>query len=176
MGSGKTSVGRLVADRLGLPLVDVDDAVRARTGHSVQELWEEGGEDAYRPLEREVVVEALRPGDPHVLAAPGGVVVDPVCMRSLSEPHVGVVYLRSDPAVLADRVMADPQPRPLLGTNARQVLADQHAARDERYASLADVVVPIDLCTVEQAAELVLGLGLVAPAAQVERSGWHDRP
>ena len=74
MGSGKTSVGQVVADRLGLPLVDVDEAIRARTGQGVKELWERGGEAAYRPLEREVVVDSLAPGRPVVLAAPGGVV------------------------------------------------------------------------------------------------------
>src|SRR5690349_15576926 len=43
MGSGKSTVGRLVADRLGWPMVDSDEAIEARTGQSVRELWEEGG-------------------------------------------------------------------------------------------------------------------------------------
>lgn len=164
MGSGKTSVGQVVADRLGLPLVDVDEAIRARTGQGVKELWERGGEAAYRPLEREVVVDSLAPGRPVVLAAPGGVILDRDAVRALQQPHVGVVYLRADPAVLADRVIADPQPRPLLGTNPRQVLADQHTARDDAYTALAHQVIPIDQLEPEAAAERILASGLITAA------------
>ena len=95
MGSGKSSVGRLVAAALDLPLVDVDDAIHARTGRDVEELWREGGEAAYRPLERAVVLDALDPANPSVLAAPGGIVVDDVALAALAAPHVGVVYLRA---------------------------------------------------------------------------------
>lgn len=162
MGSGKTAVGRLVADRFGLPLVDVDESIQARTGQNVRDLWEVGGEDAYRPLERAVVLEALVPSEPQVLAAPGGVVLDPVCVHALRQPHVAVVYLRADPAVLAERVIADPQPRPLLGTNPHHVLAGQHAARDREYTELADLVLPIDSLTPEQAADRILAAQIVA--------------
>jgi shikimate kinase len=68
MGSGKSAVGERIATPLGLPLVDVDDQIQARTGRSVRDLWEEGGEAAYRPLERSVVVGALAPGSGVVLA------------------------------------------------------------------------------------------------------------
>ena len=161
MGSGKTSVGRVVADRLGIPLVDVDDAIRARTGVSVKELWEQGGEAAYRPLERDVVVDSLAPDRPVVLAAPGGVVLEGDAVRALQQAHVAVVYLRADPAVLAARVLADPQPRPLLGTNPRQVLTDQHVARDDDYTAIAQLVIAIDDLEPEAAAERILASGLL---------------
>jgi len=162
MGSGKSAVGQLVADRLGLPLVDVDDSIQARTGKNVRDLWESGGEEAYRPLEREIVLEALAPREPQVLAAPGGVVLDPVCVHALRQPHVGVVYLRADPALLTQRVIADPQPRPLLGSNPHHVLAVQHAARDGQYTELADLVLAVDVISPEQAAERVLAAQIIA--------------
>jgi shikimate kinase len=169
MGSGKSTVGRLVAAALGLPLVDVDDAIQARTGRGVAELWREGGEAAYRPLERAVVLDALDPAHPSVLAAPGGVIVDDAAVAALAAPHVGVVYLRADPAVLAERVRADPQPRPLLGSDPTRVLADQHAARDHRYEAIAHLVVPIDALDPARAAEWILAAGVVdaAPAPPV---------
>ena len=86
MGSGKSAVGEIVGARLGLPLVDVDDEITRRTGRSVRDLWEEGGEAAYRPLEQAIVLEALAPGPGKVLAAPGGVVVDPIAEEALPNP------------------------------------------------------------------------------------------
>src|SRR3546814_14774226 len=59
MGAGKTTVGSQVAERLGWSFVDVDALLEARTGCSVGELWQAGGEDGYRPLERDVVAGAL---------------------------------------------------------------------------------------------------------------------
>ena len=171
MGSGKTAVGRLAADELGLALVDVDDAIQARTGQNVRELWEAGGEDAYRPLERDIVIDALAPDVPQVLAAPGGVVLDPLCVHALRQPHVAVVYLRADPAVLAERVADDPQPRPLLDRDPRGVLTDQHASRDGQYAELADLVIRIDRVTPEQAATSILDAELVS----AQRSARTDR-
>jgi shikimate kinase len=162
MGSGKSTVGRLVADAAGIGLIDVDGSIRERTGRSVEELWREGGEAAYRPLELDVLVEALDPArPPAVLAAPGGAVDDPGAVAALGQDHVGIVYLRAEPALLAERIRADPQPRPLLGTDPAGVLADQHARRDERYASLADVVVSIMDRTPDQLAEQILATGLL---------------
>ena len=161
MGSGKSTVGRLVADAAGIGLVDVDDAIRERTGRSVEELWREGGEAAYRPLELDVVVEALDPARPAVLAAPGGVVDDPGAVAALRQDHVGIVYLRADPVVLAERIRADPQPRPLLDADPVRVLADQHARRDERYVSLAHVVLSIIDRTPEQLADQILATGVL---------------
>jgi shikimate kinase len=140
MASGKSAVGQVLADELGVPLVDVDDTIQARVGRSVRELWIEGGEGAYRPLEREVVLGALAPGHPCVLAAPGGVAVDEVAAEAIAQPHVAVVYLRADPGVLAERIRADPQERPLVGVDPEAVLAEQLRARDDRYRALADRV------------------------------------
>jgi shikimate kinase len=144
MASGKSAVGLVLAEELGVPLVDVDEAIQARVGRSVQELWIDGGEDAYRPLERDVVLEALARGRSCVLAAPGGVAVDPVAAEAIAQPHVAVVYLRADALVLAARVRADPQERPLVGADPEAVLAEQLRARDARYRALADRVEEIE--------------------------------
>lgn len=137
MASGKSAVGQALADELGVPLVDVDDAIQARTGRSVRDLWLEGGEAAYRPLERDVVLQALAPGHRCVLAAPGGVAVDPVAAEAVAQPHVAVVYLRAEPRTLAERIRVDPQERPLVGGDPEAVLADQLRARDDRYRAMA---------------------------------------
>ena len=83
MGTGKSTVGRLIAEATGRELVDVDEAITKRTGKTVRQLWEDGGEAAYRSLESGEVIEALRRGDV-VVAAPGGVVMDPEVRRALA--------------------------------------------------------------------------------------------
>ena len=163
MGSGKSRVGRVVAEALGLPLVDVDDAIQERTGLDVEALWREGGEAAYRPLEQAAVIAALDPARPVVLAAPGGVVVDDAARVALAAPHVAVVYLRADPATLAERVRADPQPRPLLDAGPERVLTDLHAARDHDYVATAQLVLDIDGLTPDQVAARILAARLVEP-------------
>jgi shikimate kinase len=156
MGSGKSAVGGCVARHLGLPLVDVDDEIQARTGQSVRALWEAGGEAAYRPLERRVVVEALEPGPGRVLAAPGGVVLDEVATGALRRPHVAVVYLRGDTVTLAERVSRDDQPRPLLGPDPLAALRSMEAARGDRYEGLAHRIEDIEERTPEQIATSVI--------------------
>ena len=71
MGSGKSTVGALVATRTGRAFVDVDIVIAQETGKTVRELWEEGGEAAYRKLESEAVLRVLAGDAPSVLAAPG---------------------------------------------------------------------------------------------------------
>jgi shikimate kinase len=141
MGSGKSTVGALVAERTGRGLVDVDVAITARTGKSVRQLWEEGGEAAYRRLESAEVLAALRDDAPTVIAAPGGVVLDPEVRSALADAdNVFVVWLRADPATLAERVRPGDH-RPLLGDRPYEVLAAMAADRSQLYEGLADAVV-----------------------------------
>lgn len=140
MGAGKSTVGRLVAEATARTLVDVDVEITERTGRTVRELWEDGGEAAYRELERSTALEALTRPDV-VLAAPGGVVLD-AGVRAALEP-ARVVWLRADPAVLGARVRAGDH-RPLLGADPAADLAALAEARAGLYESVADLVVDSD--------------------------------
>jgi len=152
MGAGKSTVGALVAEKAGLTYVDVDRIIESRTGRTVRELWEQGGEAAYRKLESDVVLETLHRDDV-VLAAPGGVVLDPV-VRSALEPAF-VVWLRAEPATLAARVHTDDH-RPLLGEHPLQVFNEMRDARAGLYAQVADVVVDTDHRDAETVARQIL--------------------
>lgn len=140
MGAGKSTVGALVARSAGLPLVDVDTVIESRTGRTVRELWEGGGEAAYRHLESEVVLEAIRRGNV-VLAAPGGVVLDPEVRAAVEDSFV--VWLRADPTTLAGRVTEDDH-RPLLGHDSLTVLTAMSRERAVLYEAMADLVVDAD--------------------------------
>lgn len=155
MAAGKSTVGRIVAERLGRRLVDSDLAIEELTGSSVRELWEEGGEASYRRLESHVVLDALAGTAPVVVAAPGGVVLDPEVRAALANAYV--VWLRGDPGTLASRVCPDDH-RPLLSSDPKAVLTAMAADRADLYRQVADAVIDIDGVDTECLADRVIDL------------------
>lgn len=163
MGSGKTTVGRRLAERWGVPFLDSDEQVEARTGRTVAEIFRDDGEAAFRTLEAEALTEALAARPVGVVAAAGGVVLAEG-NRSTLVDGATVVWLRADPAVLAARIAAaDDDHRPLLDDDPAVVLRRLDAERRELYAEVADVVVDVDHRTPTQVAGMV-------EAALTERS------
>ncbi len=161
MGSGKSTVGALLAATSGAALVDVDRVIEARTGRTVRELWEEGGEVAYRRLESEVCLDAIAGGDGEageagedvVLAAPGGVVLDAGVRQALGT--CTVIWLRAQPSTLAARVQVGDH-RPLLGADPATVLAAMSTDRAAVYSELADLTIDVDRMTAEDVAAAIL--------------------
>lgn len=159
MGSGKTSVGRRVAERLRRPFLDSDAQVEARTGRTVREIFETDGmgELAFRALEAEALAEALARLAPSVISAAGGVVLDPTNRARLRESAM-VVWLHADPAVLATRVTTADH-RPLLGTDPLAVLTRMFDARQALYEEVAEGRrVDVGTHSIDQAVECVLEL------------------
>lgn len=164
MATGKSTLGRALAPRLGARFVDTDDQIEATVGKSVGALWEQGGEAAYRPLERQAVLDALASTDAVVLATPGGVVVDPVMIEAVEAEHVAVVHLRASAETLTARVGDRDQRRPLLGDDPAAAIAALVEERRGRYEALADLVVDVDRRSPEEILGTVLdGLGDAVP-------------
>jgi shikimate kinase len=161
MGSGKSTVGALVAQRSGRKFVDVDAVITARMSKTVRELWEEGGEAAYRYLESDVVLEVLRDDAPTVLAAPGGAVLDPVVRAALAD--CVVVWLRTSPSTLAGRVRHGDH-RPLLGDEPAKTFAAMAETRSELYRQVATAILDTDELAPGAIADVVLGLLSSDPA------------
>ncbi len=157
MGSGKTTVGRSLAAALRRPLVDSDAQVEARTGRTVREIFESDGEAAYRVLEREALVDALAQAEPSVVAAAGGVVLDPGNRAVLQEAGT-VVWLRARPEVLARRVSAGRDHRPLLGDDPLAALRRLDAERRPLYEEVADLVIDVDDLSTRQVVTAVVEL------------------
>ncbi|MGQ0616910.1 MAG: shikimate kinase [Acidimicrobiia bacterium] len=143
MGSGKTTVGRRVAARLGRPFVDADEALAEHHGRTVRQVFEEDGEPVFRAMESAVLAELLARADPTVIAAGGGVVVPAENRELLSRPDVFVVWLRAGAAFLATRT-AKKEGRPLLDGDPETVLARLAAERQGFYEEVADVVVDVE--------------------------------
>ena len=161
MGAGKSTVGALVAARTHRAFVDVDVVIAAHTGKTVRELWEEGGEVAYRHLESEAVLRVLADTTPVVLAAPGGVVLDPTVRAHLADSFV--VWLRASPSVLARRVRPGDH-RPLLGKRPAEALAAMGEDRDGLYREVATTTVDTDELSAEDVADRIVARLRADPA------------
>jgi len=126
-GAGKSTVGNLLARRLHIPFVEMDDRIVETSGLSTDQIFELHGERYYRRLEHEILHQLLARSEPLVLAAAGGVVNEPASWRLLLE-RATVVWLRARTEDLWDRVVAQGDRRPM---------ADNPAAMDELRALLA---------------------------------------
>lgn len=137
MGSGKSSIGRRLAERYGLAFVDADREVEARAGASVAHIFDREGEAGFRVRERAALAELLA-AHRCVIATGGGAVLDPDT-RQLLRARGFVVHLHVDPAQQLLRLARD-RARPLLARPDREaVLAQLAQARAPLYAEVADL-------------------------------------
>jgi shikimate kinase len=133
MGVGKSTIGRRLAARLGLPFVDSDQAIEQAAGLSVAEIFERYGEAQFRDGERRVIARLME-GEPKVIATGGGAFMNE-STRSLILTRGHAIWLDADIEVLAARVARRPGHRPLLnGRDPREALAELAAARNPIYA------------------------------------------
>lgn len=116
MGTGKSVVGRRLAERLALPFVDLDDAIEATASMAIPEIFASEGESGFRRRERELIASVANHSD-CVVATGGGAVLDPENVRTLRTGAI-LVCLVADPAVILQRLGADAH-RPLLQTPDR---------------------------------------------------------
>jgi shikimate kinase len=132
-GSGKTTVGTLLAQALGVSFRDTDTDIVERAGKPIPDIFVDDGEEHFRALEREAVVEALS-GHDGVLALGGGAVLS-AATRELLAGHT-VVYLTVDLANAVARVGLD-HGRPLLAVNPRATLRFLMEQRKPLYEQVA---------------------------------------
>jgi shikimate kinase len=139
-GAGKSTIGRIVADRLNLTFRDTDTDVEVRAGKSIPDIFVLDGEPAFRELEHAAVAVALQEHD-GVLALGGGAVLD-AQTRSLLANHT-VVWLKVGSATAAGRVGVS-GPRPVIVGNPHSTLVKLLAERTPIYESLAKVIIETD--------------------------------
>ncbi|MFG3006250.1 shikimate kinase [Streptomyces calvus] len=152
MGVGKSTVGQLLADRLGVGYRDTDDDIVAGEGRSIADIFVDDGEPAFRAIEKRAVHTALGEHD-GVLALGGGAVLDADTRALLAGQRV--VYLSMDVEEAVRRTGLNTA-RPLLAVNPRKQWRELMEARRHLYEEVATAVVPTDGRTPEEVTEAAL--------------------
>jgi shikimate kinase len=153
MGSGKTTVGPLVAARLGWEFVDVDDVIEAEAGTTITEIFTRHGEAAFREREHAAIAR-LAQADALILALGGGAIEHPATRSLLlTAPGTLLVHLEVELATTLKRCSGTEQSRPILADQAN--LASRYQRRLPLYR-MAHVSIQVDALTPEQVVEAIL--------------------
>ena len=156
MGAGKSSIGRRLASRLGIPFIDADTEIESAAGMTIPEIFEKHGEPYFRAGESRVIARLLDNG-PQVLATGGGAVMDPQTRALIGQKGISI-WLKADIDVLLKRTKRR-NDRPLV-----EKIKDLLPAREPIYAQ-ADIIIqsrdePHDAIIDEIMGELPKRLGL----------------
>jgi shikimate kinase len=151
-GSGKSTVGPLLADRLGVPFVDVDAVIEQRAGRSIAAIFADDGEPAFRALEEATTAELLAGSG--VLSLGGGAVLSTATRAALRGHRV--VWLQVSASTAVSRVGLN-EARPLLLGNVRGRLIKLLAERTPLYAEVATEQVETDVLSPDAVVELLVG-------------------
>ena len=153
MGSGKTTVGKVLADFLGCPFMDLDDLVVKKAGKSIPDIFAQDGEPAFRELEAQVLRKTVEKyaESTAVLALGGGAVLAPASAALLHEKTV-CIYLRATLDTLLERLAGETAGRPLADAS----LADRLASREPIYEKTAHVTIDTDGLSPDEVADEII--------------------
>lgn len=154
MGSGKTTVGRLLSRALRYPFMDLDDEVESAVGCSVYELITTLGEAEFRRLELAALTDAAELVHTPIVVATGGGIVETPEATKLLRRFESVVYLRADARRCVERLGAQRAVRPLLDEKAEW--QQRWERRRPLYEKLADVHIDTESCGEEGSLSLLL--------------------
>ncbi|MCJ7769120.1 MAG: shikimate kinase [Dehalococcoidales bacterium] len=155
MGAGKTAVAKILAEKLGKELIELDSLIEFKAGKSIPDIFRQHGEIAFRELEIEITREVAA-GRNQVIACGGGIVLNKINIDRLKEGAV-VVYLIASPEVIQQRVDADDTTRPLLanGDNALTI-REMLDFRQPFYERAADIKIDTSALDIATAAKTII--------------------
>jgi shikimate kinase len=153
MGSGKTTVGKVLADFLGCPFMDLDELVVKKAGKSIPEIFAQDGEPAFRELEARLLRQTVEKyaESTAVLALGGGAILAPASAALLRDKTV-CIYLRATLDTLLSRLAGETAGRPL----ADSALAARLASREPLYEETAHVIIDTDGLSPDEVADEII--------------------
>lgn len=144
MGAGKTTIGRMTANHLKIPFVDLDDKIVEVAGCPIREIFEKDGEETFRRMEHDILKRELDQPGSAVISLGGGVLTNVENEALLAESKAMLLYLKTDPDTIWERVKND-RSRPLLDAKdadtAYKNMCARLASREPAYERAADVVI-----------------------------------
>ncbi len=170
-GSGKSTVGRQLAHRAGVPFIDLDHRLEKMIGTTIRSFFETQGEARFRDLEAQMLAEVTQQPGGMVLSTGGGAVLQAE-NRAVLRQFGNVLYLRASPEEIYKRVKHD-KTRPLLqGGNPMEKLRELYAVRDPLYRETAHYVIETGRPSVSTLVSMVMmqlemahGAAVSAPAS-----------
>ena len=155
--TGKTTIGKRIAENLGIPFYDTDELVKRQTGRTILEIIEKGGWQAFRQEEK-AVIQKLAGLDGCVIALGGGAILDEANVRNL-KPGGLFIWLVADAASIIRRLNSDGKSKsqrpPLSELGIYEEVDSMLAEREPLYQSTADMTVDTKDRTVQDIAELI---------------------
>jgi len=147
MGAGKSTVGKVLAKKLGRRFLDADHVIEERCGVKIPVIFEMEGEEGFRKREAQAIREITAEQD-IILATGGGAVLSPENRQALSEGGT-VIYLHASPIELWHRTKGEGRPL-LKNGDAKKILENLYAIRDPLYREIADYVIETGKPSVNQ--------------------------
>lgn len=156
MGSGKSTIGRLLADRLNMSWVDMDEAIEAK-GMKIPEIFEKYGEEKFRDIESDVTRELSQESN-NVVSTGGGVILRPENVEQMRKTGT-TVYLQAGRSILIRNLTNGRGHRPLLKDGSlEKKIDDLMAVRGKKYIDSADLVIETNTLTPEELCEQIINL------------------
>lgn len=151
MGSGKSSVGRLLARKLGWEFIDLDRQIERKERRTIPEIFENSGEEWFRELEHQVLVDTLDGTTDRIIACGGGTVTHEDSRRRLRE--VATVFLEEDVGVLYERTRGSRRP---LRAGGPEEFEQRYSERFQHYREVADLTVSMRRRSKDQVVEEII--------------------
>ena len=155
MGTGKTAVGQLLAEKLGRQFLEMDWLIEQKAGKSIPEIFRQDGETAFRELEIETAKEVANQKNT-VIACGGGLVLNQINIDRLRESST-IVYLTASPEVILKRVLNEGETRPLLNTPDKMGdIEELLRFRKPFYEQAADIQIDTSKLDTDSVAEQII--------------------
>lgn len=165
-GTGKSAVGRILAEKTGAVFIDTDDLVERMSGRPIPAIFAEDGEERFRAIEREAI--ASLPAADAVVSTGGGAILDPANTERLRRGSV-MIYLFADLETIEMRLKRSPRP-PLTGLPLKEEIAALVDRRRQNYAAAADICIDTSDTTPESAADHAFKVIQTGSASEVQRN------
>ena len=157
MATGKTAVGRILAKKLNKEFIELDALIEQRVGKSIDIIFKEDGEIAFRELEIELIKDISKNKN-QVIACGGGIILNKINVDRLKEEAI-MVYLTTSPDIILKRALNDSTVRPLLkGNKKEKTVRELLSFRTPYYDRASDITIDTSATDINTAAGQIINL------------------